>query len=537
MNDLMILSWNLEKKSLGAFEDTYGPDTLERIVKGVVDAVKLGDKAGDTPFVGFLHEIKGAAHYVWQMCRRLAAEYHKQTGKVARFQAFDVGGKAATAEWQIVMHGGVDDVRVSRLDVQESMEELVASDLHQAKIRAAEHDERVKMLRNRQARRYSPYGNSFITPSSGKTEADFERQKQDRYRDFRHEANWVRGGLIAEITHGAEKIKVASIHAPGPKYSDDKKLDIVARIVKTAANDNADILTGDFNKRGTISDIYYDDLTTAWTTGTSLLKKTPDVLSQSRWDRVFAKKGRTFNTEVLDPIKITRSADLGPRLTDHALIGARVSFSPLRNAPVRNNNNWENNNNWINNNNNWVNNNNTTNNVTQLISAAGTKFVFRLKSSGPPSSDVTSESLFVSSGKAENVLSPTSTVPVLAPRSRAESEVRPASYGEADTIIPSIPFLRDSSPRVESPLVTLRVEPSSPGPSAPPILETNSLAAAEKASSADSLLDRSSSVTADAFGSTVEARMLALKLPPAPTAKIDSGAEEEEELGELVEEL
>jgi hypothetical protein len=494
MNDLMILSWNVQTKSLGGFERT--PDTVERIVKGVIDTVKLGDKGIDTPFIGFLLEIKGVQGDVEEMCELLAEEFEEQTGgRTAEFVPVNVGGEKTTAESIIVMHRGVN-VEISGFDLQEPMGKFVERHKAKAEALSAQHDKMiVEKLNLRSGVRNKRYT---------------ESQKRTRFQAFRREAKWVSGGVIATVKHAANEIKVASIHAPSPKISNsidlNKDIGIVDTIIAHAASQGVDVLIGDFNRHGDYAGANYDDLTESWTpgTGTSFKKKTPGELTSSRWDRIFAKKGHTFNITAEAPIPITRPVNLGAPLTDHALIAARVSFAPMRN----------NNNNWVNNNNNWV------DNTPLTASVVGTKVTFRLKSSVPPTSDITSESPFASSGEAGNILAPTRTAPFSAPSSIVNSEQTLTSSEEVESIIPLNPF-----PRVESPLVTRRAESplsTPPVPSAPPVFQTNSLTATETASSGYSPLNRSSSATTE---TSMSFNTFTRQFPSAPNDMLGADTE------------
>jgi hypothetical protein len=329
----MIISWNVERKSLGAFEQV--PDTVQRIVKGIADVVKTGDQAADTPFIAFLLEIKGIQQNVDLMSTQLAAEYQRQTGRTAVFEAHATGGAATTAESIIVMHSRGVAVSISGFDVQAKMGEFIVKNKSRAEERARDRFSRAtgKGLRSadkdvtsasRRAKpeRYNPYRRPYKKEPT-------EQEKQAWYRDVKHEAEWFRNGVIATVTHGANEIKIASIHAPGPDLSNTVP-GIVDTMIARAATEGVDVLIGDFNRHGTYAGAYYDDITEDWTTGTSFKKKSPGVLTESRWDRVLAKKGRMFNIVSEDPIPVTRPEHLGlGSLTDHALVYARLSDLPV----------------------------------------------------------------------------------------------------------------------------------------------------------------------------------------------------------------
>lgn len=304
-DDLMVFSWNLENKSDSAL--TSDTDTLPRIVSGVIDTISKGDGGLETPFVGFLLEIKGGKGGVRRMCKRIEQEYHRQTSRTIKVTSSQTDGAPSTAESIIVVSQGVK-VEPTRFDVQEGLKAFTELDRTRSFGKLSEHESAMKRFNLRNNRDKHTLGAS---------------PKAWHYRKIDREPEWYRNGVIADVRHGEKTIRVASIHAPGPDFS---RIDgVTDSIIQSAVGHNVDVLIGDLNRRGSLQSDRFNDLSQAWTTGTTFARDTPGALGESRWDRVLAKPNPTFSIESPNPVAIFRDPGLGlKRLTDHALVYARI---------------------------------------------------------------------------------------------------------------------------------------------------------------------------------------------------------------------
>lgn len=322
-DELTVFSWNLQKKSYKGL--TSNSDTVNRVVNGIVQVVNGNDKKSDAPFVGFLLEIVGSANNVKKICTEIGRKYKSVTGKKISVTHQSTGGSSHTRESIITLSRGARVVS-SKFDVRRGLADVIEQDRANADRVFREREERVgRRLRSRENHPYA--------------------SRPDHFRRVNRESDWFRDGAIAEVTHGGRQIKIASIHAPGPDMS-NKVEDVVDTIVNSAANQNVDILIGDLNRRGTLPANHFEDLSVAWKTGTTFGKKDTKQLGKTRWDRVLARNDRKFGISSPDPVPITRPANLGSPLTDHALVYARVKadapgapradtnpFAPLAPAP------------------------------------------------------------------------------------------------------------------------------------------------------------------------------------------------------------
>lgn len=301
-DDLMVFSWNLEKKSHQGL--TSNSDNVSRVVDNIADVVRTGEQGADTPFVGFLLEITGSRENVAKLCHAIREEYLKKTKQEISVTSRSTKGGVHTRESIILMSRGVD-VAASKFDVQKGLTAFIEED--KAGARRAHED---RLLNNRRFRDRSSH--------------PYARPKEWHNRKVNREPKWFRNGTIAEVKQGERKLRIAAVHAPGPDLS-NKVDEVVDSIVNSAQGNNVDILIGDLNRRGALPSTHFDDISKSWTSGTTFGKKEPEKLGTSRWDRVLASRGREFAIESPQPVAVTRPVDLGKRLTDHALVYARIS--------------------------------------------------------------------------------------------------------------------------------------------------------------------------------------------------------------------
>lgn len=307
-DDLTVFSWNLEKKSLGGL--TSEADNVPRIVSSLIKTVGQDDPVADPPFIGFLLEIKGPDGSVAQMCKVIEKEYRRQSGgKEITVSSRSTNGAPGTIESIITLSRGVE-VTSTKFDVQKGLKAFIEQDKASAARAFGEHNKMVE--RRFRSRKDHPY-----------------KAKEQHYRKLNRDPEWFRNGVIAEVKQGGRTLRVASVHAPGPDVS-DKVEEVVDSIVQSAVGNKVDILIGDLNRRGSLESKYYKDLSRTWTTGTTLGKnENANQLGESRWDRILASQDRIFDIASPDPVAVTRGAEL-KRLTDHALVYARVSDRPVQ---------------------------------------------------------------------------------------------------------------------------------------------------------------------------------------------------------------
>ncbi|WGM37711.1 hypothetical protein [Caulobacter sp. NIBR1757] len=310
-DDLTVFSWNLRKKSYGGMTSTA--DTVKRVVDGISGVVDKGPQGADTPFVGFLLEIVGVDDNVARICRTIKRQYHKATGKRISVTSQNTDGSAHTQESIIVMSRGTK-VTSSKFNVQEGLARFIEDDKANAARRFGERQ--VELAKRFRPRKDHPY-----------------QSKEEHFRTLNREPEWFRNGTIAEVKHAGRKLRIASVHAPGPDVS-DKVEQVVDTIVNSAAGQEVDILIGDLNRRGAMPATHFEDLSRDWTSGTTFGKNDPEQLGTTRWDRVLARNDRRFDIASPDPVAITRPANLGAPLTDHALVFARVTRRTARTPPV-----------------------------------------------------------------------------------------------------------------------------------------------------------------------------------------------------------
>lgn len=303
MNELIVFSWNVLKKSLKHFQAT--PDTVTRLIAGILSALEANGADIGTPFVGFLLEITGSDRSVRGMCKILKAEYRSQTGQDADFEAHSSGGVGATRESIITISRGVRMVS-EEFDARGELSKFVASDKQNAENALTNHNNMIanRGLRVRKKQR--------------------SKAKSDIFRSARHEPDWYRNGVMVNVRYGNDSIRIAAIHAPGPNLS-SKVAEVVDAIVTKASDQNVDILIGDLNRHGVFGTAFFDDLSGKWSSGTSFKKSATPTLGESRWDRILVNKTRAFEIDSADPIPVARPAELNlGMLTDHAIVHARV---------------------------------------------------------------------------------------------------------------------------------------------------------------------------------------------------------------------
>ena len=312
-DDLTVFSWNLEKKSHAGM--TLNPDTVSRVVSSIADVVNKGSRGDDSSFVGFLLEIKDTQPRIDALCKDIKRKYLLTTGKKISVTGHKTGGTPSTEEAIIVMSRGVE-INTSKFDIQRGMRDFIEQDKANAQ---RSFDKKIAETR-RPLRDYSK--NLYGRPSP------------DQHRKLDKEPEWFRNGVIAKVRHGDQELRLAGVHAPGPAVS-DKVTEVVDTIVNSAQGNQVDILIGDLNRRGDLPATHYEDLSKGWTSGTTFGKKEKaEILGNARWDRVLAPNQRRFDIDSLQPIAVTRPADLGNRLTDHAMIAARIKPRTLPKAPT-----------------------------------------------------------------------------------------------------------------------------------------------------------------------------------------------------------
>jgi len=301
-DDLVLISWNVEKKSLsGLLKD----DTADLIAGSIADTVKaMGSAAENTPFVAYLLEVKGSPDQTKEICNTLRTAYKKKTGQDIEVVANDLGGGEYTTEAIVTMSRGVN-VTNSELDLQPKITEAVQADQAEADV-AFQQKTEARASRKRKA-----------TP-------DWLEAKPEHFRANVKEPEWFRNGVFSDIRLGGTKLQASVVHSPAPDFV-KKFPQSVDAARDTAAESSSDVLIGDFNRDGEFAGEDYADVLRPFETGTTFSKKAAKSgkleLGPRMRDRVFLLKHpySEWRFTPHEPIIKGRNA-FEASLTDHAMI-------------------------------------------------------------------------------------------------------------------------------------------------------------------------------------------------------------------------
>lgn len=324
-DDLIVISWNVLKKTRSAFEKRG--DTASLLAKGIAKTVaKFGRRGIETPFVTYLSEIKGSKQDVKYMRDELVYAYWQRTHQDINGKAIDLGGETHTREWMIVLWEGVSVVN-HELDIRTELSPAIEQDRNQARQRLLNPIER-RSARIRKAG--SPY-----------------QAKEKYYRRNVKEVGWFRNGVISDIRLGNTRLRVSSAHAPGPDHVKDFPESVDAAL-SSAYKEGADLFVGDLNRRGQFGSGHFLDLRKGDPTGTTFKKKALEggqlTLGKNHRDRLMEIEHYSrWNFTSYEPQIVGRGA-FDEQLTDHALMvvgatprGAEEERSQLYNlVPDRN---------------------------------------------------------------------------------------------------------------------------------------------------------------------------------------------------------
>lgn len=140
---------------------------------------------------------------------------------------------------------------------------------------------------------------------------------------FCRDPSWYRNGVICRCSAlmGGADIRIAAIHAPGPKFSNVPE---VPRSIKEAAfGKNIDILIGDFNVRSALGDGDFVDCAKSWNTGTTISKSVM-AFGESKWDRILLRAQSGLTCLTADPLLPGfgkgKDKDTIKELSDHGLV-------------------------------------------------------------------------------------------------------------------------------------------------------------------------------------------------------------------------
>lgn len=145
---------------------------------------------------------------------------------------------------------------------------------------------------------------------------------------FCRDPSWYRNGVICRCSSliSGTDIRIAAIHAPGPKFSEVPE---VPRSIKEAAfGKNIDILIGDLNVRAALGDGDFVDCSKYWRTGTTI-SKTKMSFGDSKWDRILLRAQSGLTCLTADPLLPGfgkgKDKDTIKELSDHGLIIGYIS--------------------------------------------------------------------------------------------------------------------------------------------------------------------------------------------------------------------
>lgn len=317
-DDLVLICWNVQKKSLSSFTD--GSDTLELITRSIAKTVaKAGAKGADTPFVSYLLEMTGSRDNLEEACKEIKKAYKAATGEISEtgdaipgldidVTVTDLGGSSATRESIITMSRGVE-VENTTLDIQSAVEPYIQRDVDQAYIRQGERlEERPPLAR--------------------------AVKKGDSYPVEHFRANvkgkeWFRNGVTSDIKFEGTSLRVSTAHSAGPNFVEQFPQSVDATM-EAASDVNSDLLMGDFNRDGNYAGENHFDTLRPHGKGTTFSKSATKeegepVLGTRMRDRVFQPKEYSFWEFTTHEPKIYGRSALEPPLTDHAMICTGVS--------------------------------------------------------------------------------------------------------------------------------------------------------------------------------------------------------------------
>lgn len=321
--DVLVFSWNVEKKSVGQLE--ADPDLAPRLSQVIARTVARGPDGADTNFIGFLLEIKGTRARIAEMCTKLSSEFDRTTGTTGTLFRFrDTGGAPSTREAIIVVSRGVEAV-VRDFDAREKFADFVEEDKRQANEKA----EKKKNHLSRAARSKSKFA-----PNA------------DRLRKVNRPPEWYRNGVMADFMVAGREYRAGSIHAPGPDIT-SRAIEVVDCIIDKAQEDGINLLIGDFNRDGVFGRQYYRDLTKNLGSGTTYKKSALGTLGKRKRDRAFhfeplvgpanaeGKSAKPFATEMsADLVSIFTPGDT-EMISDHAVIYSIVGPASLASKKVK----------------------------------------------------------------------------------------------------------------------------------------------------------------------------------------------------------
>jgi hypothetical protein len=304
-DELVLLSWNIEKKSLATFLNEA--DTADLIAQGLTNAIgRAGCSATDPPFVAFLQELKGPKADLEQVGRMLQQSFTKLGSAPVEFEVVPLGGGTYTDESIITLSRGVD-IRSSELDIRSQLDAYIEADQRQALAAQQDYDAR-RAGKNRGKNKY-------------------ESRTVDSFRRNTKDVEWFRNGVSSEIRIGGKSLRVASAHAPGPDFVKDFPESVDAT-VNAAKNANTDVLLGDFNRHGDYAEDSFIDLHKMTREPTTLsrsgLKRGRLESGSSRLDRVFESRDYQFWAFEPQPPYLFGRDPLSPRLADHQIMSLRA---------------------------------------------------------------------------------------------------------------------------------------------------------------------------------------------------------------------
>lgn len=304
-DELVLLSWNIEKKSLATFKGEA--DTADLIAQGLTEAIgRAGCSVPEPPFVAYLQELKGPKADLEEVGRMLQQSFTKLGSAPVEFEVVPLGGGTYTDESIITLSRGVE-IHSSELDIRSHLDAYIEADQRQAI--AAQQDYQVRRAgRNR-----------------GKSK--YESRPVDSFRRNTKDVEWFRNGVSSEIRLGGKRLRAASAHAPGPDFVKDFPESVDAT-VNAAKEANSDVLLGDFNRHGDYAeDSFIDlhDLTREPTTlSRSGLKRGRLESGSSRLDRSFVSRDYQFWKYEPRPPYLFGRDPLSPRLADHQIMSIRA---------------------------------------------------------------------------------------------------------------------------------------------------------------------------------------------------------------------
>ncbi|NYZ12046.1 hypothetical protein HL658_05745 [Azospirillum sp. RWY-5-1] len=155
------------------------------------------------------------------------------------------------------------------------------------------------------------------------TNAYYSSPKIQDAMKFCRDPSWYRNGVICRCSAliGGADIRIAAIHAPGPKFSNVPE--VPRSIKEAAAGKNIDILIGDFNVRSALGDADFVDCAKSWNTGTTISKSIM-AFGESKWDRILLRTQSGLTCLTADPLLPGfgkgKEKDTIKELSDHGLV-------------------------------------------------------------------------------------------------------------------------------------------------------------------------------------------------------------------------